>query len=80
MVVENGRFWSEIGSGFGGPGGTPTENSEEHPPPPPVSQQSCISIWVIHDRNCQYNTILNDVTAKRLSQKLRHSYKTLHSI
>ena len=36
--VENGMLWSEIGSGFGQPGGTPppplTENSEETPSPP----------------------------------------------
>jgi len=30
--VENEIFWSEIGSGFGEPGGTPpTENSQEYP-------------------------------------------------
>ena len=32
--VENDIFGSEIGSGFGGPGGTtPTKNSQEYPPP-----------------------------------------------
>ena len=31
--VENHIFWSEIGSGFGEPGGTPpTKNSQEYPP------------------------------------------------
>ena len=43
MVMENGMFWSEIGSGFGEPGGTPrsttTENSDEYPPPPPPGGQ-----------------------------------------
>ena len=31
--IENGMFWSKIGSGFKEPGDTaPTENSEEHAP------------------------------------------------
>ena len=30
-VVENDVIWSEIGSGFGEPGGTPTKNSQEFP-------------------------------------------------
>ena len=30
--MENDIFWSEIGSGFGKPGGTlPTKNSQEYP-------------------------------------------------
>ena len=29
--MKNGMFWSEIGSGFGEPGGTPTTNSQEYP-------------------------------------------------
>ena len=38
--MENGIFWSEIGLGFGEPGGTPlTENSEEYPPPHPLPGQ-----------------------------------------
>ena len=32
--VENGMFWSEIGSGFGEPGGTPYRESRGEPPPP----------------------------------------------
>ena len=42
MGVENGIFWSELGSGFGEPGGTPppriprsTSNPKTYPPPPP---------------------------------------------
>ena len=32
--MENGIYWSEIGSGFGGTGRhTPTKNSEVYPPP-----------------------------------------------
>jgi len=33
--VENGIFWSEIGSGFGDAGGTPTPNNPRSTPPPP---------------------------------------------
>ena len=36
MGVENGIFWSEIGSGFGDAGGTPPPKiSRSTPPPPP---------------------------------------------
>ena len=42
MGVENGIFWSELGSGFGEPGGTPppiiprfTSNPKNSSPPPP---------------------------------------------
>ena len=31
--VENGIFWSEIGSGFGEPGGTPLQRIPRSPPP-----------------------------------------------
>ena len=41
MGVENGIFWSELGSGFGEPGGTPppriprsTSNPKTSSPPP----------------------------------------------
>ena len=34
--VEDGMFWSEIGSGFGEPGGTPPPRiPRSNPPPPP---------------------------------------------
>ena len=33
MGVENDIFWSEIGSGFGGPGGTPPQRIPEINPP-----------------------------------------------
>ena len=33
--VENGMFWSEIGSGFGEPGGTPLPKIPRSTPPPP---------------------------------------------
>ena len=33
--VENGIFWSEIGSGFGEPGGTPLPKIPRSTPPPP---------------------------------------------
>ena len=33
--VENGIFWSEIGSGFGEPGGTPLPRIPRRTPPPP---------------------------------------------
>ena len=33
MDVKNGMFWSEIGSGFGEPGGTPLPRiPRSHPP------------------------------------------------
>ena len=37
MGVENDIFWSEIGSGFGEPGGTPAPKIPRRtlPPPPP---------------------------------------------
>ena len=36
MGVENGIFWSEIGSGFGDAGGRrPPKISRSTPPPPP---------------------------------------------
>ena len=34
---ENGIFWSEIGSGFGEPGGTPLPRIPRSAPPPPGS-------------------------------------------
>ena len=36
--VENGRFWSEIGSGFGEPGGTPLPKIPRSTPPPTVQK------------------------------------------
>ena len=34
--VENAIFWSQIGSGFGEPGGTPPPTiPRSNPPPPP---------------------------------------------
>ena len=41
--VENYIFWSEIGSRFEEPGGTPpTKNSQEYTPPPPRSVHSTL--------------------------------------
>ena len=40
MGVKNGIFWSEIGSGYGEPGGTPPPRiprSTALPPPPGIS-------------------------------------------
>ena len=46
--VENGIFWSEIGSGFGEPGGTPLpEIPRNTPPPPGFAPMLCIvSGWI----------------------------------
>ena len=35
MGVKNGIFWSEIGLGFGEPGGTPLPRISRSNPPPP---------------------------------------------
>ena len=35
MGLENGMFWSEMGSGFGETGGTPLSRIPRSPPPPP---------------------------------------------
>ena len=43
MGVENGMFWSEIGSGF--TWHTPTENSEEYPPPPGFKMSALVSLY-----------------------------------
>ena len=40
MGVENGIFWSEIGSGFGEPGGTPLPRIPRCTPPPPGTRIS----------------------------------------
>ena len=37
MGVENDMFWSEIGSGFGEPGGTPSPMILRSTPPQPAS-------------------------------------------
>ena len=39
--VENGIFWSEIGSGFGEPGGTPQPRIPRCTPPPPPPRDYC---------------------------------------
>ena len=44
MGVKNDIIWSEIGSGFGEPGGTaPTKNSQEYPPPSPRGMKPLVS-------------------------------------
>jgi len=49
MGVENDLFWSEIGSGFGGPGSTPPpriRNSQEYPLPQDFTPSS--TNWKIY--------------------------------
>jgi len=45
--VENGIFWSEIGSGFGYAGSTPPPKIPRHTPPGPTGSNS------EHRRECQ---------------------------
>ena len=42
MGVENDIFWSEIGSGFGEPGGTPAPRIPRRTLPPPPQALSLI--------------------------------------
>ena len=43
--VENGMFWSEIGSGFGEPGGTPLPKIPRSTPPPPPHPRDLNLFW-----------------------------------
>ena len=47
--VENRTFWSEIGSGFGEPGGTPLPRiPRSTPPPPPPGPCHDMTIAITH--------------------------------
>ena len=45
--LENGIFWSEIGSGFGEPGGTPRPRILRSIPPPPPGGGTVLNFLVI---------------------------------
>ena len=44
MGVENAIFWSEIGSGFGEPGGTPLPRVPRNTPPSPSATRAPDSV------------------------------------
>ena len=61
--MENGMFWSEIGSGFKEPDGTPPKNSEEYSPPPPLRTELPFSN-ISFDTHARINEIKNILTNK----------------
>ena len=52
---ENDIFWSEIGSGFGEPGGTPTPIIPRNPdPPPPPSPPPDLKYKHVNHFSCRH--------------------------